>query len=81
MYSHVVDGVVCDFKFKKLSEQVYGFYVGEYYLGQIHLVRSWYAVSSYGWHLGLGVVKGFKYRMDAAEFLIQVAEKYNFKSV
>jgi len=71
MYSVVVDGKVLDFKFKRLNDFTYAFYIGDILVGQVfHMKTSWSCVS----HTTntLCPVAGFKSRYYAADFLLKL---------
>lgn len=70
-YSVVHEGKVLDYKFKKMNEFTYSFWVGDIYLGQVfNMDTSWTAVTRPA--TGFGPVNGFKTRVDACQFIIQV---------
>lgn len=77
MYSHIVNGKVLDFHFKKSRQSdPDAFFIGDICLGQIwqmHRKNRWTAVSLF--ENPYGPVVGFATRLDAAEFLIKVFDK------
>lgn len=72
MYSVVIDGKVLDFRYKKLQENHYAFYIGDILVGQVfNLKRCWSAVSCE--HRGaMTRMQGFKNRYYASEYLLQL---------
>ena len=76
MLSVIHKGRVLDFKYKKLSDYTYSFYIGEILIGQIFKMRksNWSAVI---WHdtdeniRKLFPVDGFKSRYHASEFMLK----------
>lgn len=78
MYSHIVNGEVLDFKFKKLKTSdsgliIYVFFIGHIRLGSIHkLGKSWCAVSVFP--NDICPVRGFRTRLDAGELLLTLYE-------
>ena len=74
MYSATINGEVLDYNFKPMQLNNYGyhFYVGNIFMGYIFkMKRSWSAVASKV-PCVYGSVNGFKSRLDAAEFILQV---------
>ena len=72
MLSLVVEGKVLDWRFKKLNDFTYAFYVGDIYVGQVFKMkgRSWSAVSSKPNEIH--PIDGFKSRYYASEFLLKL---------
>ena len=71
LYSENYQGKVLDYRFKRMNEFTYAFYIGDIYLGQVYnMDRNWAAVS--GIITGYGPVYGFKTRMDACQYILQV---------
>ena len=76
MYSVVVGKEVLDFKYKKLNEFTYAFYIGDILIGQIFkLNKSWAAVT----HKpnALCPVYGLKTRHYAAELMLKMGGYIN----
>lgn len=78
MYSVIVDGQVIDYRYKKLVNNHYAFYIGEVLVGQVTKSgrRGWTAISQYEHH-GLCPLSGFKSRADATEFLLKLSPYRN----
>jgi len=67
------DGKVRTFRYKKQSDFIYAFYLGELLMGQLfNMGKSWSAVSWVKDPDGQRKVGGFKTRHDAVNYLIQV---------
>ena len=74
MYSHIINGKVLNFHFKT-REQGTVFYIGDIFIGTLYFMHNkWSAVSWY--ENPYGVDNGFKTRLDAAEFLLNVFNAY-----
>ena len=76
-YSVVFKGENLDFRFKKIRPSTYHFYIGKYIIGYItKIFKSWSAVSLTS-YINLKAhytrtVNGFRTRIQAAEFLLEV---------
>lgn len=70
-YSIVHNGKVLDYCFKKISNNIYNFYIGNIFVGQIfkHSKHSWSAVNFYESKQCL--VDGFGSRLYAADYLLK----------
>lgn len=70
MSSEIVNSTVLDFHFK-LRDIDTLFYIGDIYIGQIwHIRNKWTCLSKYP--TKYGSIGGFRTRLDAAEYLLQV---------
>ena len=72
-YSEIVDGKVFDYHFKYLggSGGTFNFYIGDLFVGQVFKRKKgvWDAVP---WTKNpIGVVNGFRSRLDAAEYCLK----------
>ncbi len=74
--SIVVDKKVLDFRYKKLTDFSYAFYVGDILVGQVFKMKRYWSCVSHEPH-ELCPVDGFKLRHYAAEFLIKLNGYYN----
>lgn len=72
MYSSVIRGKVCDWKYKRSQKYIYKFYIDEYYIGQVFKMkrRRWSAVFAHP--NNVCPVNGFSSRSDASEFLLKL---------
>ena len=43
MYSLILDGKVLDFKYKKVNELIWNFYVGDIFVGQVFKMRYYWS--------------------------------------
>ncbi len=79
MNSCIVDGKVLDFKYKKLNEFTYAFYIGDIYIGQVfNMDTSWTAVGRPANDTkSLGPINGFKNRYYASEYLLLLTGYHN----
>ncbi len=80
MKSVIVDGVVLDFKYKKVDEFTYIFYVGHILVGRLFrfsLKSGWAAVSHK--HHDMNGVDGFKTRWKASEYLLKLNKIGGYK--
>jgi len=72
MYSVNVAGKVLDYKYKKQTEIIYAFYIGDILIGQLFKMRRGWSAVSWKTHSELCPVHGFRTRFDASEFLLKV---------
>ncbi len=72
MYSLIHDGQVLDYRFKKHLEFSYLFFTGDLYQGQVfNTKRGWSALADRSVSKTVQLVKGFRTRLDAAEYILQ----------
>lgn len=74
MYSLQLDGKVLDYQFKKQKQLGFGylFFTGDIYQGQVfNTKRGWTALASDSESRRCQLVKGFRSRLDAAEYILQ----------
>ena len=75
MYSAIVDGKVLDFKYRRINDFTYGFYIGCIYVGQVfNMKRYWSCVAASPNELGS--ISGFKNRYYASEMLLKMEGYY-----
>jgi len=72
MYSVNYKGKILDYRYKRLVDFIYAFYVGDIYVGQLFRMHKhcWSCVS--GKPSKLSPVDGFKSRFYAAQFLLKL---------
>lgn len=82
MYSLVYEGKVLDFHYKKQTDSIYAFYVGDILVGQVFRMRrnQWSCVGWKGGKLEGGIsiypVDGFKTRFHASDFMLKAGGFY-----
>lgn len=73
MYSIRVDDKFLDFKYKKINDFMYNFYIGDIFIGQVSKMKekSWAGIS---WRKPSKIcpVFGFRSRYHASEFLLKL---------
>ena len=71
MMSHIHNGQVLDYHYKKLGNGGYAFYIGDIYIGQLYKVgKAWSVVGRAP--NKLCPIEGFISRWKAAQFLLKL---------
>ncbi len=80
MYSIVLDGKVLDYRYKKMNDFTYAFYVGDIYVGQVFRMRKgrWACIGNKA--NDLCPVHGFADRLYASEFILKLGGYVKEKS-